>query len=58
MNPNQKLAQLRDQVEDFNQSWRETRTRLRDVEKQISAIFILLLLLTAMLSAVAYTSLR
>lgn len=58
MNPNQKIAQLRDQVEDFNRYQNHTEARLREAEKQISVIFVILLLVTSMLTAVAYTSLH
>ena len=55
MNPTQKIAQLRDEVEASRYDWKRTESRLRDAEKQMALIFILMMVQTALFAAMVYT---
>lgn len=55
MNPTQKIAQLRDEVEAYQYDWKRTESRLRDAEKQIAVIFIVMMAQTALFAAMVYT---
>lgn len=55
MNPTQKIAKLRDEVEAFQYDWKRTESRLRDAEKQLSIVFVILLAQTALFAAMVYS---
>ena len=54
MNPTQKIAKLRDEVEAFQYDWRRTESRLREAEKQLSIVFIIMMAQTALFAAMVY----
>ena len=56
MNPTQKIAQLRDEVEACQYDWKRTESRLRDAEKQLSTVFIIMLAQTVLFAAMVYAA--
>jgi hypothetical protein len=56
MNPTQKIAQLRDEVEACQYDWKRTESRLRDAEKQLTLILVIMLAQTALFAAMVYTA--
>lgn len=56
MNSNQKIAQLRTQLEDNEGLWRQLETRVRDSEKQMTLLFVAMLMQIIMYGAAVYSA--
>jgi hypothetical protein len=57
MNPTQKIAKLREQIEDLDLLWGQAERRMRDVEKQITLVLCAVLLQTLFGAAAIYLTL-
>lgn len=54
MNPNQKIAKLRDQLEEMDGWSRKLETRVRDAERQMTIVLVAILVQIGMCAAVVF----